>query len=196
MAEYLRARGVAAFVLKYRLEETPANPEEFRTNMLGTASGARTSTNRANVRELAAADARQAVKLVRERCAEWGVQPERIGLMGFSAGGITTMAVVMDHAEESRANFAAPIYGDGTGGKPVPTNVPPLFICVADDDRMMAAGSAKLYSEWKAAERPAELHIYAKGGHGFGMQKKNLPSDTWIDRFADWLEAQGYLSRP
>ena len=121
---------------------------------------------------LAAADGRQAIKVVRSHAGEWGIRPDRIGIMGFSAGGMVTMGVVMSHDAESRPDFAAPIYGGGTGGARVPDDAPPLFILCASDDQLAAAGSARLCSEWKAARKPVELHIYEKGGHGFGMTPK------------------------
>jgi acetyl esterase/lipase len=116
-----------------------------------------------------------------------GIKPDRVGIMGFSAGGMVTMGVVMDHDADSRPDFAAPIYGGGTNGAKVPDDAPPLFILCASDDRLAAAGSARLYSEWKAAGRPVEPHIYEKGGHGFGMTPKGLPVDRWIERYGDWL---------
>ena len=133
------------------------------------------------------------MKVVRQRASEWGIAPDRIGILGFSAGGMVTMGVVMQSDGESRPNFAAPIYGGSTGGAAVPANAPPLFILCADDDALMAAGSARLYSEWKAAKKSAELHIYSKGGHGFGMNRRGLPVDNWIERFGDWLGTQGLL---
>ena len=114
--------------------------------------------------------------------------------MGFSAGGILTMGVVMQHDADSRPDFAAPIYGGSTNGLPVAADAPNLFIAVADDDRAFSASSAKLYLEWKAAGRAAELHIYSKGGHGFGLTRRGWPVDSWIDRFGDWLQTQGLLT--
>jgi acetyl esterase/lipase len=194
VAKWLRERGVAAFVLKYRLLDTGPTEETYQkraAEMAGTATGE--NTERQKVVAQAVADGRQAVKLVRQRAAEWSISPDRIGLMGFSAGGILTMSVVMQHDAESRPNFAAPIYGGSTNGLPVTADAPALFIAVADDDRAFSASSAKLYLDWKAAGRAAELHIYAKGGHGFGMTKRGMPVDSWIDRFGDWLQAQGLL---
>jgi acetyl esterase/lipase len=223
VAEWLRARGVAAFVLKYRVMETPASEEEFRKEMaafLGRLANRRGrpaaddpckpgapeeqekpggSSRRAipedmrKVGALGIADGRQAIKVVRQRAAEWGIKPDRIGIMGFSAGGMVTMGVVMEHDAESRPDFAAPIYGGGTGGARVPEDAPPLFILCASDDGLAAAGSARLYAEWKAANRPVELHIYEKGGHGFGMTPKGLPVDRWIERYGDWLAQRGLI---
>ena len=193
VARWLQQRGVAAFVLKYRLIDTGATEEEYQKRAAELARGAATNADRQKIVAQAVADGRQAINIVRHRATEWGIAPDRIGLMGFSAGGILTMGVVMQHDAESRPNFAAPIYGGNTNGLPVAADAPPLFIAVADDDQMFSASSAKLYLEWKAAKRPAELHIYAKGGHGFGMSKRGLPVDNWIDRFGDWLQTQGWL---
>jgi acetyl esterase/lipase len=149
-----------------------------------------------DMREVAApgiADGRQAIKVVRQHAREWGIKPDSVGIMGFSAGGMVTMGVVRDHDAESRPDFAAPIYGPGFGEAKVPDDAPPLFILCASDDRLAAAGSARLYSEWKAAGHPAELHIYEKGGHGFGMTPRGLPVDRWIERFGDWLGQRGLI---
>jgi acetyl esterase/lipase len=211
VAEWLRARGVAAFVLKYRLLDTGATEEELRKSMQELFSPRSVLTALARqqaiqsgkspdlpegmrqIAALAAADGWQAVKLLRERAAEWGVKPDRIGIMGFSAGGLVTAAVAKEYDAGSRPNFAAPIYGLWSGGK-VPADAPPLFVlCAGDDALVPPAESIRLYSDWKAAGKSAELHIYAKGGHGFGMRKQGLPSDGWIDRFGDWLGQQGLL---
>src|SRR5262249_7113178 len=129
-----------------------------------------------------------AVKVVRSHAGNWGIKPDRIGIIGFSAGGMVTTAVATEYDAESRPNFAAPIYGPGFGSVKVPRDAPPLFIlCAGDDPLVPAADSVRLYSEWKAAGKSAELHIYAKGSHGFGMRKQGLPIDTWADRYVDWL---------
>lgn len=210
VAEWLQARGVAAFVLKYRLMETPASEADFRKEM--AAFFARLATRRdrepgddpirraipeelKTVAPLAIADGLQALKVVRHNAANWGIQPDRVGIMGFSAGGMVTMGTVMAEEAPRRPNFAAPIYGGGTGGAKVPKDAPPLFILCAADDALAAVGSARLYAEWKAANRPVELHIYEKGGHGFGMTPKGLPVDHWIERYGDWLGQHGLLKR-
>jgi acetyl esterase/lipase len=79
---------------------------------------------------------------------------------------------------------------------PVPMDAPPMFVAAATDDQLgLAPESVALYEKWAGAHKWAELHIYAKGGHGFGMRKQNLPTDHWIDRFSDWLELQGWLKK-
>lgn len=202
VAEWLAERGVAAFVLKYRLMDTGPTEETLRQSMEELYRSLSKNPIRSGAPEewrgivaLASADGRQAIKVVREHAGQWGINPERIGIMGFSAGGMTTMGVVMNHDADSRPNFAAPIYGGGTDGAKIPEDAPPLFILAASDDPI-SASSLQLYSDWKAAGRTAELHIYAKGGHGFGMRKRGLPVDHWIDRLGDWLAAQGFLNPP
>jgi len=198
VAKWLSAHGVAAFVLKYRLVDTGPTQEDFGkvvTAMLTSAhKGATLPEPMLKVMPLAIADGRQAMKVVRQHASEWGLDPDRIGMMGFSAGGMVTMAVLMDHDANSRPNFAAPIYGAGISeGETTPADSTPLFILCASDDPIAAAGSVATYSRWKAAKYPVELHMYAKGGHGFGMNKQGLPSDHWIERFGDWLEEEGLL---
>jgi acetyl esterase/lipase len=198
VAEWLAARGVAAFVLKYRVGRTPADEEEFRKFVAGLLAGLRHVGPQgpeldAALRSAAAADGRQAVALVRRRAAEWGVAPDRIGLLGFSAGAYLTVDVIAADDPASRPDFAAPIYGGNLSGRALPAGAPPLFALSADDDPIGARAAAGLYQAWKAAGRPAELHLYSKGGHGFGMARRGLPVDHWIERFAEWLEVQGLL---
>ena len=212
MARWLQTRGVAAFVLKYRLMDS-GTEEEYRNQAAGMARATAASSTpaapaatptampapnpaRQKAVEFAVADGAQAVKIVRGRAAEWGIAPDRIGLMGFSAGGMLTMGVVMKNDAESRPNFAAPIYGGNTNGVAVTKDAPPLFIAAAQDDPVASVSSAQLYLAWKAAGRVAELHLYSQGGHGFGMTKRGLPVDSWVDRFGEWLNVQGWLKTP
>ena len=136
---------------------------------------------------------------VRTHAKDYGVQPDRIGIMGFSAGGIVAASVAYNYTAETRPGFVAPVYlahdlaikGDGVRG-----DAPPLFVVAATDDHFgLAPQSVAIYQAWVAAKRPAELHLYAKGGHGFGMNKQNLPCDTWPDRLADWLQMQDLLKK-
>lgn len=147
----------------------------------------------AEITPLVLADGQQAVRLVRERAAEFGIAADRIGMLGFSAGGMVVTNVALTHDAASRPDFLAAIYTAPFAEVPVPANAPPLFALCAADDAMAAPQSLHLFSRWRAAGHPAELHIYAQGGHGFGMTKLGLPSDAWIERFYDWLQAQGLL---
>jgi acetyl esterase/lipase len=190
VARWLCARGIAAFVLKYRVAQTAARDEDFITQLEERFTKLMSLMELMQQTELLAiADGLQAIKVVRRRAAEWGVAPERIGIMGFSTGGVIAIGTAMQYDEESRPNFAAPIYPAFSGmAVTVPADAPPLFLLAASDDPMAVGTSLPLYSSWKDAGRPVELHLYAQGGHGFGMKKQGLPSDQWIDRFGDWLQ--------
>ena len=123
---------------------------------------------------------------------------DRVGIVGFSAGGRVTSGVAFHYLPEGRPAFVAPIYAGGGISKdvPVPADAPPMFVAAATDDSLgLAPESVNLYERWTDAHKSAELHLYAKGGHGFGMRQQHLPSDHWIDRFADWLELQGWLKK-
>jgi acetyl esterase/lipase len=207
MARWLAARGYAAFLLKYRLRGTPPDPAVFAeasaklaARLAGPIPGAQAPRSMAAVirdpsipvaREVAADDGRRAVEIVRERATEWGVNPERVGMVGFSAGAFLTIDVAMDPRAAPLA-FAAPIYGGETQGRPIPADAPPVFTVIAQDDRLLFRVVEGLFADWSSADRPAELHIFAKGGHGFGMVRRGLPVDRWTDLFADWLADQGF----
>ena len=194
VARWLNERGVSAFVLRYRL--VPSG-EDAVAEMLAKPPE-QTRADMDEVAPLAGADGLRAMRLVRARAEEFGVDPERVGFLGFSAGG--TVAVLVSHLydADSRPAFVASIYaGSSTiDDLPLPDDAPPLFVVAASDDQLnLAPDSVRLYQRWVAADKPAELHLYARGGHGFGMRRQNLPSDQWIARFAEWLDAEG-LSTP
>ncbi|HKV40644.1 MAG TPA: alpha/beta hydrolase [Blastocatellia bacterium] len=196
VAKWLAARGVTAFVLKYRL--FPTGEDGTREFMEKLAAPQRLAEVNTVVVPLAVSDAMAAMSYVRKHAAEFGVSPTRIGLIGFSAGGTLAAAVAFGYTAESRPDFVAPIYAYMGAVKvtTVPQDAPPMFVAAASDDQLGLTGdSLHLYSEWFAAKKPVELHIYAKGGHGFGMRKQNLPSDNWIERFGDWLRMQGLLTK-
>ncbi|HVW85256.1 MAG TPA: alpha/beta hydrolase [Bryobacteraceae bacterium] len=201
VARWLNKHGVAAFVLKYRVAETPVNPEEFQKQMSAMFGPGRAANRRptpsptaSNIRALAVADGKQALQIVRQHAKEWGVAADRIGLMGFSAGAILTTGVLTDYDAATRPSFAASIYGNSVEQSKVPADAPPLFILCAEDDPLLpSTGSANLFAAWKNSGHIAELHIYSRGGHGFGMHQQVLPVDHWIDRFGDWLDTLGLL---
>jgi acetyl esterase/lipase len=186
VARWLNDHGIAAFLLKYRLVQTGDDfPECVWVNLQ---EPTRMETFVQPLIPLITADGCQAVRLVRRRAAEFGLNPGQIGIMGFSAGGMVTFSTVMHYDETSRPDFAAPIYSAPPLEDPIPADAPPLFLLCAADDQMASEVSTKYYEDWRNAGHSAELHIYAKGGHGFGMKTLDLPSDHWIDRFYDWLK--------
>ncbi len=195
VAKWLAAKGVTGFVLKYRLVEckTDNAPVEMDAK-----TGPEFDAAVAPVIKLAHADGLAAVAHVRQQAAAYGVDPNRIGIIGFSAGGTVTASVAMTYTPESRPDFAAPIYlaYDWVIQSGVPADAPPLFAAAATDDALgLAPHSVRIYNDWVAAGKSAELHLYAKGGHGFGMRTQNLPTDRWIELFGDWLGVQGMLQK-
>jgi acetyl esterase/lipase len=182
VAHWLQERGIAAFVLKYRIIE---KRQEGIPQMNMDEAG-----------KFGIADGIQALKVVRQHAAEWGISPDRVGFLGFSAGGMVASGVLLQQDAAARPNFAAPIYGAPFGVMPaIPASLPPIFLAWAQDDPVVLDAVVKFYDALKAAGQKPELHIFSAGGHGFGMRKQGTSSDHWIDAFYYWLEAQG-LSRP
>lgn len=186
VAEWLSARGITAIILKYRVLRTSQEPWKDAGAFMANRASRKTELQ--ELLGMTHADAIQAMRIVRRRAAEWGVDPQKVGVMGFSAGGMVTAQIALNYTAETRPDFAAPIYGAIFDEVTAPPDAPPLFLLCAQDDAMASHGSLWLYSAWQTASRPVEMHIYASGGHGFGMRKLGLACDTWIERFSDWLK--------
>ena len=194
VAKYLAAKGVTAFVLHYRIAHTGEDASEEFTALF--ADKPKYDEMIKNVAPLALADGLAAVAYVRKHASKWGISPDRVGIIGFSAGGFIAAEVAVQYAPESRPAFVAVVYGGLQSDTSVQADAPPMFIAAASDDEIgLAPASVALYQKWIAAQKPAELHMYVKGGHGFGMRHQNLPTDHWIDRFADWLQLEGFINR-
>jgi acetyl esterase/lipase len=181
VAKWLNQRGVTAFVLRYRC---------------GLESGETPAMNRQLSQKAAIEDGLLAVKTVRERAADWKVNPKRIGVMGFSAGGYLTIGVATQYTPESRPDFAIPIYAVAPEGYEPRADAPPLFVAVAFDDNVrMTSTATGLADKWKKVNVPVELHIFPDGGHGFGMNKKGKSCDAWTDLLARWLQYMGLIPK-
>nr|WP_237438447.1 alpha/beta hydrolase [Alteraurantiacibacter buctensis] len=197
VARALAARGVAAFVLKYRLRQSPGELAAFDASMRTVLTTTRIGN--LSVAEAAAnspaqlADSRAAFALVRARAGEWGVDPDRIGMIGFSAGAMLTMATYVG-VDDARPAFLGNIYGP-MAAMPVPADAPPMFVALAADDPLFAGGGFGIVESWRNAGRPVEFHLYEQGGHGFGMYQKTTTSTGWFPAFADWLWMHGFLTR-
>ena len=194
VADWCVQHGIAAFVLKYRL----APSGEDATAEFMQAVGDRESFMKkvGPVIPLAIADGKAAIEYVRSHAAEFNVKPDRIGIIGFSAGGGVVGGAVYDHTAANRPDFAAPIYSalQRDDSTPVPDDAMPLFVaCTADDVFGFQKQSTEIFNKWNAAGKPVELHLYEKGGHGFGMRKQGLPSDHWIDAFGAWLSSMDLM---
>jgi acetyl esterase/lipase len=180
VARWLNTLGVAGFVVKYHV----------------TPTGKNTPADRAEYKDLGVKDCLEAIRIVRSRAKEWGIDPKKIGVVGFSAGGYHAARTAIEFTAENRPDFAAPIYPAVPEKLEFPANSPPLFLVAADDDRLApSANSVPIYLAAKKAKVPAEMHIFVKGGHGFGMAKSGAPTDTWTERFRDWMAGLGLLTR-
>ena len=189
VALWLQEKGITAFVLKYRTEHClSGNPmQEFMQKQPNTP---KFNKDIEPVVAMGIDDGLAAIAYVRTHANEWGISPDRIGIMGFSAGGTVTTGAAFKYEAGSRPDFAAPIYPYvGSFGDPqVPEDAPPIFIAGASDDFFgFQTHCTRLYLQWTNASKSAELILYRTGGHGFGMQKRGIPTDQWIERFYEWL---------
>jgi len=197
VAKALAARGVAAFVLKYRLNPTPEAMPAFEQSMREMFSGVARTAPRMDPQQAIAgiapqiADARAAFALIRKRAGEWHVDPDRVGMIGFSAGAMLTLGTTLAGGDAKPA-FIGLIYGP-LSPVTVPADAPPAFVALAADDPFFANGGFGLIESWKAAKRPVEFHLYEQGGHGFGMYPKETTSTGWFDAYARWLGMHGLL---
>ena len=194
VAQALNKHGVAAFVLKYRLQRTAEDWAEFdKGNPLTapTPGAPPGPPNFAELMKLPLEDATAAFKMVRARAKEWGIDPNRVGMIGFSAGAGTTMAATLQSTENKPA-FIAPIYGSLRAVE-VPADAPPMFVALAADDPLFGKSDFGLISAWQKAGRPVEFHLYQNGGHGFGLGNPNRTSTGWFPQFMLWLEVNGML---
>ncbi len=194
VARWLADHGIAAFLLKYRINPTPVSEAEFAE--LGNRMFAPRPPGAAAAplpkSDLAIADAQEALRLVRRRASEWGVDSKRVGMVGFSAGAIAVLQVALRNAADARPDFIAPIYGP-MDAVTVPANAPPMFVARAADDPLLGLGDFGLIQAWRKAGAAVELHVYEHGGHGFGASQLGTTSDLWMDEFYAWLKSNGVL---
>jgi acetyl esterase/lipase len=194
VCDWLVKQGVTPILLRYRVpRRDPADPSKYPLQ-----------------------DAQRAMGIVRHRAAEWGLKPDRIGFLGFSAGGHLTVMMTLHPNERTYTQDPALDVGDATPNFSVPVypaylttkdtfqllpeikvtdKAPPICIVHAGDDKgqTSSSGSALLYLEYKKLNLPAELHIYVKGGHGFGMKKSGLPTAEWLVRVGEWMKSMGWM---
>jgi acetyl esterase/lipase len=195
VARALADKGVAAFVLKYRLNQTPPDMAGFEHAMAeifsATAKRPPLPQDPATAYAPQIADARAAFALVRARAGEWHVDPGRIGMLGFSAGAMLTMSTTL-YGQDAKPAFIGNIYGPLTAVA-VPADAPPLFVALAADDPFFAHSGYGLIDSWRSARRPVEFHLFEQGGHGFGMYPKTTSSTGWFEGYVRWLGMHGYL---
>jgi acetyl esterase/lipase len=195
VAQALAGKGVAAFVLKYRLNQTPQDVAGFERSMAemfsATAKRPPVPQDPATAHAPQVADARAAFALVRARAKEWHVDADRVGMLGFSAGAMLTMSTAL-YGQDAKPAFIGNIYGP-LSAVTVPADAPPLFVALAADDPFFGNGGYGLIDSWRGAKRPVEFHLFEQGGHGFGMYPKTTTSTGWFDGYVRWLGMHGYL---
>ena len=197
VARVLADRGIAAFVLKYRLDPTPRSWPEFgkvmqarMTNWIGRpGEGLKIVTP-----PYAVQDALAALRLVRDRSSQWRVDPARVGMIGFSAGARTTIAVALRASPSDQPAFIAPIYPPMEAVK-APSHVPPMFVAMATDDPLSGRAGYGLIQSWIDARSPVEFHAYQAGGHGFALGRPGTPPEGWFNGLLRWLELNGFTRK-
>lgn len=189
VAEALNKAGVTAFVLRYRLVPVPSD-----TDKLIPDSPEVMYKKAGKVLPLAISDAHNAILHIRDNAAKYKIDPARVGVMGFSAGGAVTVGTAYHANEKTNPNFIVPVYFWENVQKiqEVPENAGPAFIlCATDDPLQLAPASAELYLSWIRAGKSAELHMFSQGGHGFGLRPSDLPVSGWVDVLTDWMQTEG-----
>ena len=205
-AQWFAAHGVTAFALKYRVVPTSAEPVQFERETADflrafsrvVAHAARPTTFDAifpdaksrQIHRLAEADARQAVKFVRSHAVGWKISPDRIGMLGFSAGAFLVTDVIFANDSATKLDFAVLISG-GESHHAIPFTPPPLFIAVAQDDRWMSELDKELFERWDRAGWQVELHYFETGGHGFEID----PSNPWMHLLEQWLKRRDLIGK-
>lgn len=202
VAEALAKKGIAAFVLKYRLHPTAPSLEEFSAWMnrprpapaKPDENGKPSTSTPMLALDLSnqLADAEAAYALLLKNAEVWGIDTKRIGMIGFSAGAGLTMHATLN-SKTMKLAFIGPIYG-GMGPVKVPADAPPMFNVIASDD-FLFNGQFGVIDSWFKAKRPVEFHLYQNGGHGFGLGNPNRTSNRWFDAFIHWLEVNKFLAK-
>ena len=196
VARWLADHGIAAFVLKYRLNQTPPKEADFLVEVGKIFAAAAKGEARPAIREdRATADMLAALQTVRANATRWKVDPNRVGAIGFSAGAMTTMQAVMTAPEKAGPAFIGYIYGP-MQPVTVPANAPPMFAALAIDDGLFGKQGFGIVDAWRKAGRPVELHAYERGDHGFGMGRAGTTTMLMMEEFRLWLDSRGLLARP
>ncbi|RNI33525.1 alpha/beta hydrolase [Hanamia caeni] len=198
IAHWLNEKGITAFVLKYRTYHLVT--DDAWTEMVKNTNDKDFEKNVAQIWHLELEDAKTAITYLRQHATEYKIDTARIGIMGGSAGGTLSALLAYHYTPKTRPDFVASLYGliadSVRKSGAVHPDAPPLFVAAATDDQMIpVSNSIRLYNDWINSNHSAELHIFSRGGHGFGIKKQNLPSDQWADLFLYWLNKQVLLSQ-
>ncbi len=196
LAEKFANAGISTFILKYRVDPTPETPAAFQASLLDAMTQPRIGRG-PELYQLdsvvrARLDAATALQYLHDHQQELNIDITRLGVLGFSAGAITAMAVALEDVDVNQPAFVGAIYGSMTAVTP-PADPPPLFVAMASDDPLFEHEGFGLIESWHAAGGSTELHWYANGGHGFGARTQHTTSDRWLGQFLAWLESRGIL---
>lgn len=194
VAKLLVKKGITVFVLKYRLLRIyHDNPFD---EMISTEDVQAWDAETEPVIPLAIADGRAAIAYVRKHAAAFNIAPDKIGIMGFSAGGMVAASAAFNYNADNRPDFVAPVYPDMPESRqsPLMSDAPPIFmVCATDDEFGFPQHLISLYNKWYASNRSVELHLFAKGGHGFGVGSQQNTTDKWLDLFVKWLTVEDLM---
>ncbi len=194
IAQWLADHGVAAFVLKYRLNATPRDDRAF-LDMMGQRFAAAAKDGPADeVKEpRATQDAIKALEIVRAGATQYHVDASRVGMIGFSAGAMTALNAALEGKGAQRPAFIGYIYGP-MAAISVPADAPPMFAAIAMDDGLFAKQNFGIVEAWRQAKRPVELHAYERGDHGFGKGMPGTTTTGLLPQFLSWMEMHGLLA--
>jgi hypothetical protein len=226
VAKKLSEKGIAAFVLKYRIAYAGGTPEEV--NLIArTSYGGEKKTpevmelikknneitrsisssyigqmatkvdlnstlarDLGNIQIIAGDDGRRAIEYVRKNSDKWKVNPDKIGMIGFSAGGMVTLDVAFNHTEQSKPDIIGVMYGV-FGAKGVPADPMPMFLASSQNEAI--GGAAALYASWCEARLPAEIHSFTRANHGFGYRDNGDSVNIWVELFCNFLKKTGFI---
>ncbi len=198
VAKWLVKKGITCFVLKYRLAHINTTDAVKYFNDAIHNRDEEKLKNQQSAIPYSIADGKAAIKYVRAHAADYNINPDKIGILGFSAGGTVAASAAFNYTPANKPNFVAPIYAyfpKEMQGK-VENDAPALFIAVAANDPLnLQPHSVDLFSTWNNSKKDAELHVFNQGGHGFGMRVQQTTSDTLIERFAEWMISQKLLKK-
>ncbi len=188
IARWLANNGIPAFILKYRTVPTPVDQAQFDREIIPAMSGGKASFGPpGDTPPEALSDGEAAIAYLKANAQTYGINPDRIGFMGFSAGGMLARSLATGNAAGDLA-FAAPIY-PMMNAVDVPANAPPIFVALAADDPLFGKAPHGLVDSWEKAGKPVEFHLFANGGHGFGAGEKGTAAEGWLKQFVRWLDA-------
>ena len=197
-AEWFKSQGFATFILKYRVEITPREEADYQAyvaeKMAGYRAGGLSGNYAPATPDYAYEDMNAAVKLIRERAGEFHVKPDKIGIVGFSAGALMAVYNAESAPSESKADFIASIYGQLVM-REMPDKLPPMFAAMSSDDELSGQSGFEIIQAWQK-RGIVELHLYGQGGHNFGMGHKPFTNYLWPAEFLAWLRMIGVINQP